>query len=129
MKICNILTKTRFLKNIFKLIHIYIFWKFFVDRKIYIKIENYSWKSIENLLFQLIEHAKIVLNSSLSYKLYFIYNENLIIKKKKWTIKFRKLSYKSNAIIKLYAILFRKLWKKSSHKFNNLINKKKHKNV
>ena len=67
---------------------------------------------------------RTMLNSSLSYKLYSTYNENLIAKKRKWAVKSRKFSYKSNATMKLYAILSRKFWKKSSHKFYNSVNRK-----
>ena len=65
-----------------------------------------------------------MLNSSLSYRLYSTYNENLITKKKKWAIKSRRSSYKSSATMKLYAILFREFWEESSHKLYNSTNKK-----
>ena len=95
----------------------------------YCKFENRTndfESSFENfeISFYHVAKRKILLSSSLSYKLYFTYNENLITKKRKWAIKFRKSSYKSNATMKLYAILSRKLWKKSSHKLYNSINKK-----
>ena len=66
----------------------------------------------------------IMLSSSLSYKLYFTYNENLIVKKRRWAVKSRRFSYRSSATMKLYAILLRELWEKSNHKLYNSINRK-----
>ena len=66
----------------------------------------------------------MLLGSGLGYRLYSTYNENLITKKRKWVVKLRRFSYKSSAIMKLYAILSRELWKKSSHKLYNSINRK-----
>ena len=90
-----------------------------------IKTKNY-WYTILLWLKDYYKNMSIktLLNSSLSYKLYFTYNENLITKKRRWAVKSRRFSYKSNAIMKLYAILSRKFWEKSNHKLYNSINKK-----
>ena len=44
---CNILTKTRFLKILFWSERMPDFWKLIDVRRIYVKIEDFSWKSCE----------------------------------------------------------------------------------
>ena len=48
-KNCNFLTKTRFLKNIFELIRMCVFLNWKNVRKIYVKVEEFSWKSSNNV--------------------------------------------------------------------------------
>ena len=54
MNICNFLTKTRFLKNIFWQIRMFMNLISNHVRKIYVKIEKYAWEFIENMLINYI---------------------------------------------------------------------------